>query len=429
MSDGIMDDSNMNYFISFIIPAYNESERLHICLDSIIKQNTELVEIILIDDASTDETYSIMQSYSEKYPFIKLFHVDENQGQSHARNIGLEYATGEYVWFVDADDYIADDAVRVLFEKTKGKNLDCVYFFNRRVMGEYEFDSPRKIELATVPFDTVLTGMELFRQIVDIAGKVADTMSCCIVKRDLIEKENIRFLENAVYEDGMFGLELYLKSNRVIQLNSTLYSYYNNIASTGHRTDPVFDYACSFVKYCYYLEKGFQNATKDEEFVKSYRKALKTVFQYSHERYIKLKKDRDPFPIINSISKKAGMLYYSIYENDEWDNAFEKEEELQKALLSDKDIIIYGAGKKAKELAIYLDCYEKKILTYVVSDEYKGDKYPLNPKSIYGVPVTSLSETSVNSKDVIVLCTTRKVHEDVIRRSLERKGFDDIVFL
>ncbi len=417
----------MSKMISFIIPAHNEEEQIERCLKSILDQNTTDIEVLLIDDASTDDTFRIMKSYSEKYPFIKVFHEDTNHGQSHARNIGLEHAEGEYIWFVDADDHIAEGAVKILEEAVEKDNPECVYFYWQREMDDYVHDTPQRIELQDISPDKAFSGRELFSLMAERLPRLPDSVWRFIVKREFVEKEGLRFLEGAVYEDGIFGIEIYLKAKRVKQIRDICYVYTNNLSSTGHRSNRVFYYACSFIKYFFFIKKGMENIRDDDDFLKIYSKVLREVYFHSKELYNKLNADDDPLPIIERISRKAAMLYVSMYGSTE--DQFKGNEKLNELLMSGGDIVVYGAGKKARELAVYLDGFDKRILAYVVSDEYFGEKRPTNPKTIYGVPVIALSSAYDLPKEVTVICTTRKVHEDRIRENLNKAGFDRLFFI
>ena len=102
--------------LSVIIPAYNVEHYLDDCLESVVKQNNGKLEIVLVDDGSKDSTWDICCRYAEKYDYISAF-TKPNEGQSSARNLGLEKATGQYVFFMDSDDSLTDGAIEKLFKK------------------------------------------------------------------------------------------------------------------------------------------------------------------------------------------------------------------------------------------------------------------------------------------------------------------------
>ena len=114
--------------ISIIIPVYNVEKYLRECLDSCINQTLEDIEIICVDDYSTDNSYKILEEYQQKDSRIKIFRQEKNNKQGAARNRGLEIATGEYVWFVDSDDYIDTNACQILYDAIKEFDVDMLCF-------------------------------------------------------------------------------------------------------------------------------------------------------------------------------------------------------------------------------------------------------------------------------------------------------------
>ena len=104
---------NNNALISIIIPAYNTQEYIHRAIESSLRQSYKNIEIIIINDGSTDETLRTAQTYADKDNRIKIFH-QENKGVSSARNHGIREARGKYITFLDSDDWFEDDAVEIL---------------------------------------------------------------------------------------------------------------------------------------------------------------------------------------------------------------------------------------------------------------------------------------------------------------------------
>ena len=97
--------------VSVLVAVYNAASYLDQCLNSLLKQAHEDIQIICIDDCSTDDSLSILNHYSQQDERVEVIHLDENHGQAHARNVGLFYATGEYTCMLDADDWFSCDAL------------------------------------------------------------------------------------------------------------------------------------------------------------------------------------------------------------------------------------------------------------------------------------------------------------------------------
>lgn len=105
----------MNPLVSVVVPVYNVEKYLSVCVDSLLRQQYKNIEIFLIDDGSTDSSGEICDKYSSKYQNVKVFHKN-NSGLGYTRNYGLKRISGEYVTFVDSDDYVENDLIQKLIE-------------------------------------------------------------------------------------------------------------------------------------------------------------------------------------------------------------------------------------------------------------------------------------------------------------------------
>lgn len=138
--------------VSIIIPAYNSEKFIRRCLDSVVNQIYKNIEIIVVDDASTDNTEKIIKEYAEKDNRIRPFYSSENKGVSFSRNIGLKASTGEYIMFVDSDDELTKDAIRRMVDIANKYNSDYVdsyqiikYAKNNKEYMFTEFKLPKNI--------------------------------------------------------------------------------------------------------------------------------------------------------------------------------------------------------------------------------------------------------------------------------------------
>ena len=118
--------------VSIIIPVYNAEKRLNRCIDSVLKQTLKEVEIICVDDGSTDDSLKILQNYQNKSNKIKVFH-QENRGVYRARMLGIQKASGKYVGFVDSDDEINPDMFHILYELAEDTYADMVVCAYERI--------------------------------------------------------------------------------------------------------------------------------------------------------------------------------------------------------------------------------------------------------------------------------------------------------
>ncbi len=198
---------------SVIIPVYKAEDTLKRCVDSLLKQNRTDAEIILINDGSPDFSGEICKEYAAHYNEI-VYIEKENGGVSTARNAGLSSAKGDYILFVDSDDWVTDDYFDTIDSALRDYNYDFLQFSQSIVNGEKNGEKP-------VPaFDSKNREEIINRLAEDMWKKRINTPNGKVYKRSIIEENNIRFLENInVGEDRTFNIEyaLNISSFRVIE--------------------------------------------------------------------------------------------------------------------------------------------------------------------------------------------------------------------
>ena len=194
--------------ISVIVPVYNTAAYLSRCIESLVNQTYSDLQIILIDDGSTDSSGKIADEWQIKDPRIEVYH-QLNQGQSAARNVGLQHARGEYIAFVDSDDYIDSNYFSTMLQAADD-TTDCVQTGYRRVKQNGEMIKtyrPKHFYQYTSPC------MRLYR-------------------RAFMDQHQLRFPEGMIYEDVVFSIDLWLAHPMYKTLNYSGYNYMVNPAST-----------------------------------------------------------------------------------------------------------------------------------------------------------------------------------------------------
>jgi len=199
--------------ISFIIPVYNVEKYLKQCLDSIINQTLRDIEIICVNDGSTDESLNILKDYKEKDSRIIIINQN-NAGQGKARNEGLDVATGEYILFVDSDDWIELNAAEELYKNINEKDLDVLIFqvinYDDEKNNFYETKYYNNAWFPT-KFDNKIFNYD---NIKEYMFYMACTPYSKIYKRSFIEKYKIRFPIGLLFEDYPFHCEVMLTSKK-----------------------------------------------------------------------------------------------------------------------------------------------------------------------------------------------------------------------
>ncbi|MBE7077431.1 MAG: glycosyltransferase [Clostridiales bacterium] len=208
--------------VSVIIPAYNAEKYLKECLDSVLAQTHKNVEIVAVNDGSKDGTGKILDEYAEKYDNVTVLHT-ENRGVSCARNTGLDTASGQYVMFLDSDDYLPLNAIEILYNDLTSKEADVACAL---------LNSHIETTVACQEDCTLWEGAEgLIKALEDNPY----TYSSCakLYKSNLLS--DIRFIEGRkIHEDSYFVFRCFFKQPRITVRNEYLYCYRVNENSASH---------------------------------------------------------------------------------------------------------------------------------------------------------------------------------------------------
>lgn len=206
--------------LSVIVPVYNVEDYLDTCITSLITQTEAFDEILLINDGSTDGSQEICKSYADQYPNIILI-SQSNCGQAAARNAGLKRASGDYVLFVDSDDYIRKEACEVIKKALHAKKIQVLYY---NVEIQYDIPSSERAD-AFCHMDELngacMQGMKYFERV--FPGQY--TVSACVAAYDrkFLEEFRIVFPEGIYFEDNFFSLQVISNADRISGIPDSLY--------------------------------------------------------------------------------------------------------------------------------------------------------------------------------------------------------------
>lgn len=207
--------------LSIILPTYNMQKYLGRCLDSLVAQDLVLneYEIIIVNDQSTDNTLQIAKDYAAKYSNIVI--VDKkNGGAGAARNSGLDVARGEYIHFVDPDDYVARNVYGALIKIAENMQLEltCFTFTKTKRADWYESDTPaNEIDFEGI---TVMDGVTYIAN-----NNYRNTVWWYLINRRFLESTGLRFIEGRWMEDSILTPQLFMKAKRMARINLDVYRY------------------------------------------------------------------------------------------------------------------------------------------------------------------------------------------------------------
>ncbi|MCH4192423.1 MAG: glycosyltransferase [Butyrivibrio sp.] len=211
--------------VSIIIPVYNCEEKLERCIKSIEKQQYENLEIILIDDGSTDGSGSICDSYRDSDLRVRVFH-QENSGVSAARNKGIDNINGKYVTFIDADDWIAENYISRMYDLAIQNDAEIV-MCNYRMVKEEECQFEQKSETR------IISGRDAVKMQFEKAF-LATSPWCKLIRTDVIG--DIRFPVGRSYAEDLATMyKIFYQAKKVVVDKSVMYAYYQSAESVMHR--------------------------------------------------------------------------------------------------------------------------------------------------------------------------------------------------
>ena len=217
--------------VSVIVPMFNAEKYLPVCLESLLIQTFTDFEVIVVDDCSTDQSLTVAESYLERFGGrLKIFSLEENTGSGAVpRNVGLDLSCGKYIYFVDADDLLIDNALETFHAFAENFGADVVYT-------EAFFTCGKEIvptELYVAPWNPTLTVDEPTFESDDFSVRVKKFIDVHVrwtpwtkfVRRDLLVDNNVKFPAMRISEDGVWTFELLCLAKRWLRVPTSLYVY------------------------------------------------------------------------------------------------------------------------------------------------------------------------------------------------------------
>ncbi len=306
--------------VSVVIPVYNVEKYLRECLDSVVNQTLKDIEIICVNDGSTDSSLDILNEYASKDNRIKI--IDKkNTGYGHSMNVSIDNATGEYLGIVEPDDYIELDMYETLYNKAKESDLDYI-------KGNYYKYStiPNITNKKFVPFDKT----DIYEKVINPNNYIKTftggmSIWASIYKIDFLKQNKIRFLETpgASFQDTSFGIKTIFSAQKAMYLRNAFYHYRtDNINSSVKSNSKIFCIcdelqelenryatdkekmliinALKIDKYTWNYDRLNQEGKK--KFIKTYKKEIKKIFS---------KKLYNEEVLLSRIKKSCQIILYN----------------------------------------------------------------------------------------------------------------------
>lgn len=270
--------------ISVIIPCYNVAPYIDRCLTSVTSQTIDLslLEIICVDDASTDNTWTKLQQWEADFPEnIMIVHCEENGGLSKARNIGFQYTSSPWISFIDSDDWIEPDYFEKMFlaaTETHSDLITCGHVRDFSTTLKYRYEDDYDFSKDTIPGKSLILDTEEKKKLYIRMMSINLTAWGKLIKKDILIHNNISFPEGLAYEDNYWGTLLHFYITNIYSIDLPLYHYFvnqNSITLTMNADYHTDFLSVQLLKWETFLERGFFNKYSEE-----------IIFDFLHSCYL-----------------------------------------------------------------------------------------------------------------------------------------------
>lgn len=424
-----------NMKVSIILPCLNVGSYISECIESAINQTLEDIELICVDAGSTDGTLETLREFERRDSRIKVV-VSDKKSMGYQYNLGMDAASGEYIGFLEGDDYIPEEMYTELYDIAKANDVDFVKADFYRFMGEGETLSKALFKLSHNETD--------YNRVINLAQYqkpfrfVMNTWSG-IYKRSFLEKYNIRYNETpgASYQDTGFWFLTFMYAERAYFVDKPYYmnrrdnensSVYNKgkVYCVCDEFNYIFDYLSKDKKMletfgteysyaCFRYYQGNLERIADEykkEFLEKWSEDFKSL---QDKGLIDLKK-------FNEADRK--MLLDIIKDpNEYYENTSVKENAFYKEIMAHKNIIIYGAGAIGKQILDTLLTMENEadVICFAVSKKEE------NYDTYNGIDIRDIRDLLAYRESGYIIIGTSALYQEEIKSLLLELGFKNII--
>jgi len=412
--------------ISVIIPIYNTEKYLQECLDSVLNQSLRDIEIICVNDGSTDNSLTMLQNYSKKDLRIIII-TQDNLGQAAARNAGIKAACGEYVCFLDSDDLLVENALEELYYKAKQDKLE-VLCYDIKCMYENEHlkvtNNMDSYYQRNISFGGVKTGKELFTEMIE-KNSFIDSASNMLISRDWLIKNNIEFYPGILYEDSLFSFQCFMTANRMYHINKQYLIYRirdNSTMTSGYTFHNLYSRLICYImiiQKAYTLGLDFRTQTAVYKYASFVRENLKHIYNVlNNEERMKI---LTLAPLEKLYLEGLGIEQSSVpvFNEDIYLDGFKN------LIHYNKKIIIYGAGHVGRQVLTYIRNINlvKHVMCFAVTDKENSEG------CVMGLEVRCIDDLKYMAQDGYIIIAARKNHQEDMYKKARELGFNKIAVI
>lgn len=408
--------------VSVIIPVYNVEKYLPECLDSVLNQTLNDIEIICIEDGSSDSSLLLLRQYEKTDSRIKVYENNCNMGLSYSRNKGLKMAQGHYIYFLDSDDMITKDALELLYRCAEGEKTDVIYFNAELIYENGDLAIKHSDYIAEYKriYEGIYSGEDLFNKFM-LNDDWNPSPPRQFFRSEFLKQQKITFYEGILHEDHLFWFNAIIKAKRAICLHEKLFirRYREDSITTVAITSRNFEGL--FISFCELLL--FWNARDYKDITKTALHIyISLMFDAAESMYNDLISKNEPV-LLETKDLQIQFLFKNTIFYDIGSSVCKyMNEERINQLRGNKVVIIYGAGIVAREIIRIFDKYNIGILGFAVSDRENNADY------IFGNKVYLINDLiEYCDESIVVIATTPKYYND-IRKMLNNLNFNNVVY-
>lgn len=312
--------------VSVIIPVYNVEKYLRECLDSIVNQTLREIEIICVDDGSTDGSPEILREYGEKDCRITII-SQENRGISSARNHGADIASGEYFYFMDGDDILERDALSRLYQLSEEKSLDVLYFDGESFFETEELKEIKKNYITYYArkgdYSRVMTGPQMLHEMIAM-DEYRSSLCLQFISSVHYRQENLRFEEGIIGEDNIFTFQCIMPAHRVYHMKEAFFHRRvrgNSVMTSAGKFEQVYGFFAGYLA----IERAFRDNQLNQEDAEGLSMLVRMRLRLTRKLYHDLEPE---YKLCFEALKPEEKTYFLMLVKDYDDNLI-KEQELR----------------------------------------------------------------------------------------------------
>ena len=406
--------------VSIVIPVYKVEKYLPACLDSVLSQSLQDIEVICIDDASPDRCPEILDKYAERDARVRVLHLPKNHQQGYGRNRGLEMARGKYVYFLDSDDMITPEAIEELYVLAEKNRLDGIYFDSQVIFDSEELKKMND----TYPArrhgryeDRIYSGSELLELFIE-QGDWNCYVQRAFWRKNFLLDNKVFSPEHTEHEDEFFSFKAALLAKRVryVPKDYFIRRYRENSVMT--RSAHPKDFHGYFVTYCAMIDFV--------EEIGYYGKGAQTIIMHMNACingfFSLFSKEKEPRKWFQTKEQFRAYQYYAYgkrLENLFYMNLIRK---FSVPIPKESHVWIYGAGVVGKRV------YQILIINGYIVDGFLVTCKEGNPKVLLGREVFQVDEIRPENNYVAAIAVKGAARQEM-QETLKRYGWRYSVFI